>query len=282
MKKSHLIYIYIILFTSCKSYIIQNKEQITKTVFSESFNLDDYDVYVLKICKNASNKINREHIAEDIAFPLFSECKDGNSIIVEETYLLTHKNQSLNDKVIYITSYSYLNLKKGCGVFNCPIYKDKIFIEDIDKIYLGRIRNNRLEFYSRDEKNKYVSIWNFTRDKNHNLRINDVTLTESDFNPKPQILLDNIFSSKIVFKKEKRNFIYGKVQSKLQSCFKNCLDGKRIKLPQIKGQNIGEKVSKLHLSKGRFYFSSKREKDNFEEFYGFRIKRMPYYYKFID
>lgn len=277
--KKHILIILAVLnicINSCKSYEA-TRENISEKII-DTLQLSNFDVYAFKLCKTSSIARKSDYSSENLAFPFFELCKDDDALVVEETYLLVPKPTVKSNIVIYITSLSHKYLYKGKGVFNCPLFQDKIFIEDVDMVYLGTIEGNQLNFYQnvKNDKNRHVSKWNFERDSLDPLKkikIVDVTLAESKFNPKPQIILSETFSTDIVFKKENRKIIYGKNKSTYQKCFE------KENLPRIYGKNIGSEVQNLYITNTNFYFSSKNNTMK-NEYYKFNIKRLPYYYKF--
>ncbi|WP_397362742.1 hypothetical protein [Olleya sp. R77988] len=264
---------------SCKTYKIVKQDKLTATI-TRTLNFKDFDVYVFKMCEKSSAEVKGDLSAESLAFPFYTNCDQTTTDkVVEETYLLLPKPNIADKTVLYITTFSYKNLRKGCGVFNCDLFNSKIFVEDVDIVYLGKLENNSIKFYKNTTKKKeqHISTWNIITAQTDSgvasIKIVDATMVESVFDTKPQITINSVFSTDVVFFKEDRTLIYGKNLSEFQeACFNNCEE--KITIPTIKGENIGCAVNSLLLSDKAFYFESKNL--NTSEYYKFDIDRLFY------
>ena len=263
-------------FASCKSYYrgiyTGDFRSVDPTdTINETFRLADFDVYVFRLCERQSFNVKSRELAQTMAFPQYGDCENAASKIVEETYLLFPKDNN-DDRVIYITTMSHKYLHPQCGVFNCSLFRDKIFIEDVDVIFTGRVVDNQILFYRNTSKlsKQFISRWTF--DKNGDMyTILDVTLAESKSPIKPQMQLSQVFSLPIHFNKTEKTFRYGKNASEFfDRCYRAC------DLPQsnIYGVNIGGFGEYLYITDDHFYFTS--VKDRVHEYYKFPASRMPY------
>ncbi|WGD34544.1 hypothetical protein [Olleya sp. YS] len=279
MKKLIVLLVILSVLWSCKTYKIVKQNQLDATI-TRTFNFEDFDIYVFKMCEKSSAEVDGDLSSESLAFPFYTNCDDtSKDKVVEETYLLIPKQHIADNTVLYITTFSYKNLRKDCGVFNCELFNSKIFVEDVDIIYLGKLENNSITFYKNSTKRKeqHISTWNIKTDKTDNgvatIKIIDATMVESIFDTKPQIPIESVFSTDVVFHKEDRTLIYGKNLSEFQkACYTDCKE--KIIIPTLRGENIGCPVNSLLLSEKAFYFESK----NFDtsEYYKFHIDRLFY------
>jgi len=227
-----------------------------------NINFTNYDLYVFKMCSEFTNDL--EGNRERLSFPMYTNCsKDYDKKIVEETYLFL-PNSKKNDTALYLTTFSHLYTKKGCGVFNCTEYRDKIFVEDIDKLYLGRKTANTILFKNLKEKTTWV-----IDTVNGNIEI--ISITDLERKGKKQIKLDSVLSLTVVFKPEIRKFTYGK------SLYNDCDDCLCPNMNRIEStyKNKGDTITNIVVDPKYFYFKSKIDK-NRSEYFQFAINRMPY------
>lgn len=257
------------VFRNC----ISNYKSISN--IKETFLMEDYDWYVFQMYESESEFFEDENTAQDLAYPSFTTSESAQTKIVEETYLLIPKDAK-SDIVIYITTFSHRHIYEKCGVFNCPTLKDKlVFVEDIDKVYTGKLEPDKIVFYDKKKKSKSPDVeWNVALNRD-SVKIKNVTLYPTAFKNSPQVDISSVFPLEMVFKLQSREIIYGKGDTKYDSCFSKC----EIKLnaPKSKFKNIGIPVTEINLTETKFYFSTIQ--DTIKENYGFWRKRMPFVYK---
>jgi len=223
--------------------------------------LSNYDLYVFKMCGEYINDLEGSN--EKLFFPKYTNCnKDYNKRVVEETYLFL-PNSKENDTAIYLTTFSHLYTQKDCGVFNCTEYRDKIFVEDIDKLYVGRKTANSILFKNREKETEWVFDT-----LNENIEI--VSITDLEREEEKQINLDSVLSLPIKFKPEIRKFTYGK------SLFNEDCTCPGIDEVTSIYKNRGDTITNILVDSGHFYFENKVSIDS-SEYFKFDIKRMPFY-----
>ncbi|WP_452219868.1 hypothetical protein [Lacinutrix salivirga] len=156
MKKSFILIVIVLLILSCgksglstvsKDYITNvntlGKLEIKPELLS--YSISEFDIYVYNICEITANEIDNYRFCncpED--FFDNPEIKDLKK--VEEVYILKHK---ISDLVLYLTTFSHKYIKEDKGFLNnSEYYKDKIILDQIEYVYIGRFnsKNNWIHF----------------------------------------------------------------------------------------------------------------------------------------
>lgn len=266
MKTTSIIYTFILstIFFSCnskKTFVLVNHIDNR----SNNINLENYDLYVFKMCREYSNKLNNSRDDQKVKYPIYSICnnsddKDSKNV-VEETYLFLPRAEE-NDTVLYVTTFSHLYTQKKCGVFNCPEFQNKIFVEDVDGIYLGKRKNNSIVFTNSRNKTE----WNFRGVKNN---IEVISITDIDRSKGKQVELKNVLSLPIVFESTQRQFTYGKSDYN-QDCLCPGMDKYESKYKNSKGFTITNVIT----DSNHFYLQNSISNSK-NEYFKFKFKGRP-------
>lgn len=232
----------------------------------ETFLLEEYDTYVLSLCEGSSFLLEEGHI-EDLSYPVINNCETNTSKkIIEQNYLLLPKDEN-DTNVLYITSFSHKYIDNSCGVFNCPEFKDKYFLEDIDYVYLGQRINNKIVF---PQGKMGESNWEINKEDNI-ISIEAISLPSRSTNLRNKIPINQIFSTDLVFYKKNMELQFGKAS--YSQCYKPENSDCSIIKPDIpKGINIQGQVRSVYLTESNLYFQS--EKDGQLEYYRFSKKKV--------
>ncbi len=121
----------------------------------DKIQLTDYNIYVMRLCEMRNTLGHKRFFLCNVNKSM-AELQTNNDIqVVEELYALQHKNSL--EQILYFTTKINTNARKKSGLFNAPLYKDFILVNDIESIYFGELYQGRaLSFYAPDE------ILNFT------------------------------------------------------------------------------------------------------------------------
>lgn len=253
--------ILLLTLNSCKTFYFEkfDREKVT-----HSINLDDYNTYVLSLCENKAFQIGGGE-PEELPFSAIENCPPETSKkIVEQLYLLLPKN-SQDKRAIYITSFSHKYLYENYGVFNCPDFKDKFFVEDIDDFYFGTIDDDQTIKFSNNGKTAY---WNYSRE-NSTVTIESISLPSKSGRSETPIVIDSVFPAKLHFL-ERNGFKLQYGKGAFPQCFEDFKD-----VPEnFKKGNYSSVVTKIHFSDKYLHLESK--KDTIKEYYSFKRKRIKY------
>ncbi|WP_299535640.1 hypothetical protein [Ulvibacterium sp.] len=199
-----------------------SKKEVQSKLGGEIYDLRDFESYVFEMCESAGHDLDNFDQTEILAFPRYKECNEENKKVVEKTYLYIPKDG--DGPVFYVATLSHKYLARECGTFNCPEFEGKVFIEDLDFLYAGKMntKDGTLLFYNKRQKGRsYFSKWEFDTLQGEDLVLKKATLTESRFDPKPQVALESVFSIPIVFQKRDLVTYYGKSLFN-EECFNSC------------------------------------------------------------
>lgn len=265
-----IIFLCLILY-SCKSVKFWNPEcsnsrgMFHQTQVIENIDLKDYSVYVLNIYQSKINEVVKGR-KEFIPIPKYTiKPTETSTLVIEQTYLLIPNDN--NCPLLYLTSYSHKYLLENYGAYNCHLFKDKIFLDDVDMIYIGYITNNSFVFRNKDG----VFKWDIEfRDNKKLIKVNSITDIDSRGQNKPQVDLSTVFSIPIEFSLEKRFLTYGRSDEDILKCYQ---DG-GLKKPTYKKTRkyVGGKIDNISILSNRVYFHNSKK----NLYYFFKNNRIPY------
>jgi hypothetical protein len=255
--------ILLLTLNSCKTFYFKkfDREKVT-----HSINLDDYNTFVLSLCESKAFRTGRGE-PEELPFSAIENCPPETSKkIVEQLYLLLPKD-SQNKTAIYITSFSHKYLYENYGVFNCPDFKDKFFVEDIDNFYFGTIDSGQTIKFENGNK---TAFWNYSR-KDSVVTIESVSLPSKTGKQQNPILVDSVFPAKLHFLK-RNNFKLQYGKGEFKKCFE---DFEEVPENFTKEEKFSSVVTKVHFSNNYLHLES--EKDTAKSYFSFKRKRITYF-----
>ena len=210
MKKHVLFIVLITLLQSCKSglYTVPNtyltekhcqgKVMIAPKVLS--YNVTDFDIYVYNICERTDQEVDNNRFC-DCPDKFFDKIKNPKLKKVEEIYLLKHKT---TDLVLYFTTFSHKYIKEKEGFLNDEkYYKNKIVLDQIEFLYIGRFDENKNLIHFPNAKNNEDIILHFHPNdlpKNLTLLKANISTSENRYEIYEPIDLKNVFSENISYK----------------------------------------------------------------------------------
>lgn len=179
----------------------------------------DYDLFIFQMHMDTIVNSNIPR------FPYFEKDEFDGSIVAEEVYLLIDKVRS---HCYYLTTYSHKYMFDG-GVFNNRNYNTKIYVNDLDYVLYGNIRNDLLIF-----KHKVVLGPNTKDDIYIDIKFQDdsvqfVSITDDSPNSKSgeKVTISKIMNMDMIFEKTDRKLFWRNrhnVEAKIKSFGTSCDD----------------------------------------------------------
>lgn len=247
------------MIASCNSRKIFSLKK-PKNEIIHNIRLKNYDLFVFKMCKEYSKVLSDNDTVQKVSYPVYSLCTDpDNENVAEETYLFLPQEKQ-NDTVLYVTTFSHLHTQKDCGVFNYSGFQDKIFIEDIDGIYIGTKKDNSIIFKNKKQQTE----WSINESSKEGIEI--ISITDLDRSKGKQVSLNEVFSLPVIFKPETKFFTYGRndfINGEKNDC-------KDMEYKTAFPLNAGCEIEKVLTDKDFFYF-----KNSIDNYFRFKIKYRP-------
>jgi len=179
----------------------------------------NYDFYVFQM------HMDTIVISDKPQFPYYKKDAYEGSIVAEEVYLLIDKARS---HCYYLTTFSHKYMFEG-GVFNNRNYNTKIYVNDLDYVLYGNIRNDSLIF-----KHKVVLGPNTKDDIYIDIKFQDdsvqvVSITDDSPNSKSgeKVTISKIMNMDMIFEKTDRKLFWRNrhnVEAKIKSFGTSCDD----------------------------------------------------------
>jgi len=211
MKKYSFLIIIIILCLSCKSglytvapdYLEESysKYQIDYSPKVLSYDINGFHIYVYNICERTDSEIDKNDRFCNCPEDFFNKSKNPEIKKVEEVYILKHQH---SDLVLYFTTFSHKYIGEKKGFLNDPShYQNKIVLDQIEYIYIGRFNKDANWIHFPSAKNTEDIILHFDPDYFPGelafIKAN-VSTSENRYNNYEPIVLNGVFKDELVYK----------------------------------------------------------------------------------
>lgn len=215
------------------------------------FELSNYEIYQFSMSRK---KIIHGQTIKNVEFYETPDGEDQGGVVHEMLYIL---RDTLSKSIIYFTTFSHKYLHSDSGVFNDPSYKEHVFVNDVDHIFMGREIDNKFQFYNPRGRAYAQNIQFYFTEKNDVISIDSVTNNYAKLKSrieKPFVKIeDDVFGIPINFKKQGGKKIVWLKNKKGES---NNREGKPYD------------VTHMWFGEKKLYFSYIRGCENHQIFYG--------------
>lgn len=162
----------------------------------------NFSVYRHCLCNKLDDSYNETNVFEICSDDFYKKVNDDKNTLkqkkMDEVYLMIDETSQL---VIYFTTIYHKILFNRSGIFNDIEYDTNIFITDIDKIFVGKLENNKIKFeWNGSEHNKDM-IWYLKKD-DKNIEINTINVATAENRYQQQdINVKKALKTPLIFKK---------------------------------------------------------------------------------
>ena len=213
------------LMVSCAKVLIPTKELPSHT---KSIAIKDYSLYIFQLEKviDTTLKSKKKLVVTYPKIKNITSKKD--TLIYEELYLLIDKEET---HCYYLSTFSHKYIFED-GIFNNRNYKNAFYLNDLDYIFYGDIKNSIIIFRNEamigpNTKEDIKIIFSKTSDSIEFVSITNDNPNKKERKKKDSVIISNVFSIDFTFIKSQRIMKYRNdynVEGKLDSINFSCND----------------------------------------------------------
>ncbi|WP_430412554.1 hypothetical protein [Kordia sp.] len=209
MKKVIILVVFLCLFTSCQTglYLVNQEYMNQRVTQTKSFPVEEFEIYVFDLCEDyeVSSKEELKTRFCDCPSDFYDEAKKRDIRKVEEIYILKHKASNL---ILYFTTFSHKYiLRKEKFLNDQKIYENKIILDQIENIYIGKIDTEKNEIYFKGiDKLRDVTFYFDPAQFPEKILVTKgkMTTAENGYSIKETIPLDDVFRKNVKYIKNSK------------------------------------------------------------------------------
>ena len=204
---------FVAILASCSSGLYNVDKSYIKGITNiKEFDISDFEIYVFNVCEKFDRRIDFTDRFCDCPEDFYKLKREDSIKKIEEVYFLINKR---SDLALYFTTYSqkYISNKQQ-GFLNDPkLYKDQINLNKIEYVYVGSINrlNKFIHFrHSGIDEDIFLHYRNNPVQDALLIERANVATAENNYDITEEIALDNVFSTKLNYKRRNYRIVYHK------------------------------------------------------------------------
>ncbi|MDO5969291.1 hypothetical protein Q4Q35_05685 [Flavivirga aquimarina] len=204
MKKNILAIVSLsLIIISCSKYLQPVKKIPSNT---KAISLSDYNLYILQL---VLDEVKSSDPLKKLYPRIANITSKKDELICEELYLLVDKNER---HCYYLSSFSHKYIFED-GVFNNRNYNNAYYLNDIDFVFYGEIKDSIITFRNQamigpnTKKDINISFYK-TSDSIQFIRITNDNPSKRERDNKESVLISDIFNIDFTFIKSQRFMKY--------------------------------------------------------------------------